>query len=478
MLSSRRKWLLAAPALYLVFFFGLTAAGIIGPDEARYASIGREMARSGDWVTPRLWGEPWFEKPPLLYWMIAAGNLAGWGPELAPRLPVALLSAAFLLVYYYLLRKEFGERAALFSAIILATSAGWVAYSSVAVTDLPLAVSFSLAMLLGLRWLSTGDRRFAAGSAFFLGVAVLAKGLVPLVLFVPLLWVGRKRWRDWVRPWPLAAFVLTAAPWYVLATAWNGQAFLQEFFWKQQFTRFASGVQLHPGPFWFYLPVLIAGLFPWIPVWLPVCRPSLYSDTRRRFLLLWVLFGLLFFSLSAGKLPGYLLPLFPAVAALAGLALNEMRDARWTLAACCLLLVVLPTVSASLPEAMAQGLSKTGITGWNWGFAIFCILMTAFLWWAERAGKREMAMVLLLLSVVSGLVYVKVTALPGVDGLLSARRVWRNVSGAPQPACVAEMGRNLRYSLNYYSVQPLPDCGQAPDPVRLRSLDGPPPVVD
>jgi 4-amino-4-deoxy-L-arabinose transferase-like glycosyltransferase len=477
-LSSWRKWLLAAPALYLLSFFGLTAAGIIGPDEARYASIGREMARSGDWVTPRLWGEPWFEKPPLLYWIIAAGNLAGLGPELAPRLPVALLSAAFLLVYYSLLRKEFGERAALFSTIILGTSAGWVAYSSVAVTDLPLSVSFSIAMLLGLRWLSTGDRRWAAGSAFFLGVAALAKGLVPLVLFVPLLWVGRKRWRDWVRPLPLAAFFLTAAPWYVLSTAWNGQAFLQEFFWKQQFTRFASGVQLHPQPFWFYIPVLVAGFFPWIPLWLPVCRPSLYRDARRRFLLLWAVFGLVFFSLSAGKLPGYLLPLFPAVAALAGLALDEMRDARWTLAACCLTLVVIPAVSGSLPDAMARGLSSTGITGWNWGVAIACILMAALVWRTVQAGRRETAMILLLLSTVTGIVYVKVTALPAMDGLLSARRVWGTVSGDPQQACVAEMGRNLRYSLNYYSVQPLPDCGQPSKPIRIRSLDGLPPFAE
>jgi 4-amino-4-deoxy-L-arabinose transferase-like glycosyltransferase len=477
-LSSQLKWLLAAPVLYLLFFFGLTAAGVIGPDEARYASIGREMARSGDWLTPRLWGEPWFEKPPLLYWMIAAGNLAGLGPELAPRLPVALLSAAFLIAYYFLLRKEFGERAALFSAIILGTSAGWLAYSSVAVTDLPLSVSFSMAMLLGLRWLSTGDRRFAAGSALFLGVAALAKGLVPLVLFVPLLWAGRKRWRDWLRPLPLAAFFLTAAPWYLLSTAWNGQAFLKEFFWKQQFTRFASGVQLHPQPFWFYVPVLLAGLFPWIPLWLPVCRPSLYRDARHRFLLLWAVFGLVFFSLSVGKLPGYLLPLFPAVAALAGLALDEMRDARWALAACCLTLIVIPAVSGSLPEAMARGLSRTGITGWNWEFAVVCILMTALVWWVERAGKRETAMVLLLYSVVSGMVYVKLTALPAMDGLLSARRVWSGVSGAPQQACVGQMGRNLRFSLNYYSVQPLPDCGQQPKPIRIRSLDGLPAILE
>ncbi|HSW51218.1 MAG TPA: hypothetical protein VLH09_13630, partial [Bryobacteraceae bacterium] len=91
MFAASGRWLVVAVALYLVYFYGLTGAGLIGPDEPRYASIGREMARSGDWVTPRLWGDPWFEKPPLLYWMTASATRLGLGDDLAPRLPVALL---------------------------------------------------------------------------------------------------------------------------------------------------------------------------------------------------------------------------------------------------------------------------------------------------------------------------------------------------------------------------------------------------
>ena len=68
-----RKLLLAAPLLVVLYFYGLTTTGLLGPDEPRYAAIGREMAISGDWVTPRLWGQPWFEKPALLYWMTAIG---------------------------------------------------------------------------------------------------------------------------------------------------------------------------------------------------------------------------------------------------------------------------------------------------------------------------------------------------------------------------------------------------------------------
>src|SRR5215470_1849698 len=104
-------WLFAALLIYFLYFFHLTAAGMLGPDEPRYAAIGREMARSGDWITPRLWGEPWFEKPALLYWMTGIGFRLGLGEDAAPRLPVAIVSAAFLVAFFYVLRRQVGERA-------------------------------------------------------------------------------------------------------------------------------------------------------------------------------------------------------------------------------------------------------------------------------------------------------------------------------------------------------------------------------
>src|SRR5271169_5098846 len=97
--------LVLAAACYFLFFHNLTGVGLLGPDEPRYASIGREMARSGDWLTPRLWGQPWFEKPPLVYWMTAAAFRAGLSEDLAPRLGVALLALGFLLFYWRSLRR-------------------------------------------------------------------------------------------------------------------------------------------------------------------------------------------------------------------------------------------------------------------------------------------------------------------------------------------------------------------------------------
>src|SRR5438445_5268183 len=111
-------WLLAALLIYFLYFFHLTTAGMLGPDEPRYAAIGREMARSGDWVTPRLWGQPWFEKPALLYWMTGAAFRLGLGDELAPRLPGATIGALFLGFFYWAMRREFGGQAAAIAAAI------------------------------------------------------------------------------------------------------------------------------------------------------------------------------------------------------------------------------------------------------------------------------------------------------------------------------------------------------------------------
>src|SRR5579862_8096154 len=155
--------LVGAAALFFLYFFGLTQTGLLGPDEPRYAAIGHAMARDGDWVTPRLWGEPWFEKPALLYWMTAIGFQAGLDLDLAPRLPVAMASVAFLLYFFFVLRREFGDWPALYATTILATSAGWLAFSRVAVTDLPMSVAFAAAMLPVM----SGRGRIRAGA--FLG---------------------------------------------------------------------------------------------------------------------------------------------------------------------------------------------------------------------------------------------------------------------------------------------------------------------
>ncbi len=305
-----RALLLLAVA-YLLYFHGMTAVGLHGPDEPRYASIGRAMASSGDWITPRLWGEPWFEKPALLYWLIAAGFRLGLGEEAAPRFLLALLSVAFLYAFFRLLREELTEEAAAYSAAILAASAAWLAYSRTAVTDIPLSVSFALAMLLTMEWHRSGNPRRLAWAGAAMGFAILAKGLVPIVLAAPLLWFGRKRILDLWR-FAIAALAV-AAPWYALCTAANGAVFLEDFILKHHLSRFATSELQHVQPFWFYLPVLLGAVFPWTPLVVLLRKPRGHAT---RFLWAWLLFGFVFFSAAQNKLPGYLLPLLPSLAAL------------------------------------------------------------------------------------------------------------------------------------------------------------------
>jgi 4-amino-4-deoxy-L-arabinose transferase-like glycosyltransferase len=142
--------LLALVALIGVSLSALGTAGLVGPDEPRYASIGREMALSGDWITPRLWGAPWFEKPPLLYWLIAWAHRAGLRDELAARLPGALCGAGFLVFYWWVLRRLGRVREAYVAVVLLGATAGWMAVGNVAATDMPLAASFNACLLAAL----------------------------------------------------------------------------------------------------------------------------------------------------------------------------------------------------------------------------------------------------------------------------------------------------------------------------------------
>lgn len=448
------KHLLAAPIVFLLFFYGLTTTGLLSADEPRYAAIGREMALSGDWITPRLWGEPWFEKPPLLYWLIALGFKVGLSDDLAPRLPVALLSAGFVLTFFHQVRREFGERAALYASGILATSAGWLAYSHVAVTDVPLAATFSAALLLCLPWVRSGGRRGLFGAGVLLGLAVLAKGLVPLALIAPVLLFAGRRWADL---FILAgATLVVATPWYILCYLRNGNVFLEEFIWKHHFSRFLSPELQHVQPWWFYIPVLIGLLFPWSPMIALV--PHRTADKRRNLLMVVAAFGFVLFSVAMNKLPGYVLPLLPAVAALAGVRLTEVRDVRWALVISAALLLAVPWVAGTLPQALAQGLGSSGFKVADPIATIPFLAATVVAWLFLRRGRRTYAVTTVAVAATFGVMYLKWRMFPELDRIVSARPLWREIRDNQDGYCVGNLHRSLRYGLNYYTHSPLPDC--------------------
>jgi 4-amino-4-deoxy-L-arabinose transferase-like glycosyltransferase len=447
-----KRWIFAALAvasIALLYLTSLTAMGMYSTDEPRYADIGRAMARTGDWITPHLWGQPWFEKPPLLYWMTATGFRLGLGTDIAPRLPMALLSVAFLGFFWWRLRDLFGERTAVCTAAILATTGGWLAYSHVAVTDLPVSVFFSAAVLLALAPRGREPHRVAAAAS--LGLAVLAKSVPPLVLFTPILFFDRRNWKRWFASWPIVVFAAVALPWHIVATLRNGWDLPYVLFVEQQVGRFLNSSRQHGQPWWFYLPVFLGLLFPWFAL-LPLAIRQATADLRLKTLAAILLLGLVFFSASLNKLPGYMLPLLPVTCVLLGSGLAaSARPERWLIAPV-ILLGTLPFAAAVVPQAAAEGLGATPL---DWRLAFSGLAAAAAAAAILLFGLRAFALPAAFLLAVSGFFWLETDVFTKLDRAATARPLWL----ATHPSCSPVLARSMLYGLYYYSEKELPPCG-------------------
>jgi 4-amino-4-deoxy-L-arabinose transferase-like glycosyltransferase len=446
-----RRIVLAVAILMLgaLYLTGLTRMGMYGPDEPRYAAIGRAMAQTGEWVTPTLWGEPWFEKPPLLYWMTAVGFKAGLSPDLAPRLPVALLAVSFLVFFWWRMDRVFDETTANCATAILATSAGWLAYSHIAVTDLPLTAFFSAAVLFSLPAGDCDQSPFRIAAAIALGLAVLAKSLPPVVIFLPVLLLDYRNRRHWFG-WPLAAFAAVVLPWHVAATMRNGPHFIYVLFIQQQFGRFFSDALQHVRPWWFYGPVFLLLLFPWFPL-LPLALRHARDDARTRRLAVVAITGMFFFSASVNKLPGYVLPLLPVTCALMGVALaRTVGVQRWIIFPVALL-GLLPVAASAVPEAAAHGLRAVRMP---WPAALAGLGAATCAGCAIAWGLKHRALPLAVSLVAVGFFWMELTLFPAMDRAGSARILW----SGNRLDCAPALPRGVLYGLYYYSEKRIPDC--------------------
>ena len=445
MLSRSPILAIAFLAITFLYTWSLNRSGIITPDEPRYAAIARNMAATGDYVSPVLWGEPWFEKPALLYWLSAAGYRLGLPGEFAPRLPVALLSVLFLGFFYFALSRFLAaEETAAIATAMLGTSVFWFAFSQVAVTDLPLAVTFNaglLCLLLGWRW--------TAGVLF--GLSLLAKGLVAPVLLLPALWLVRRDWRQWVLPALVSLAV--AALWYVPVTLKYGMAFWQVFFIEHHLGRFAKPELQHVQPFWFYLPVILGAMMPWTVLAL---SPKVFKDPRTKAFGWTALWGLLFFSMAKNKLPGYLLPLIPSLCVLGAVRFQASRHKKCLLALCLVSLTVVAFACELVPAVMASGLNRNSFTGagFHWWFLPFGLLCI----------RPNFQVAVVATFVV--LFWFQWSKLEQIDLQGSARPVWGEMKNKPVAEQCVEPGgsRSIRYGLNYYAGRSLPACPESGKP--------------
>lgn len=299
------------------------------PDEGRYVEIPREMVETGDWITPRLNGVKYFEKPALFYWMQATAIKMFGINEFSMRLWVAILAALTVIGVYRFVRYFESEHAAFFAGSILISSALFYALSRLIILDMPLTCFTALAMLSffyafhqdGLK------RRFGFyGFAVCLALGVLTKGIVTLAIAGPVIvaWLSfNKQWGN-LRPfYPFTAaliLLLIAAPWHILASFANHD-FVHKYFIVEHFERYTTTVHMRYQPVWYFVPIFLVGLLPWTLNLFHAqnLKRDVYDPYDiKSFLWIWLVWVIGFFSISNSKLIPYILPAFPPAAILLG----------------------------------------------------------------------------------------------------------------------------------------------------------------
>jgi len=321
-----------------LFFFGLGAVPLWEPDEGIHAASSKEIVLSGDWITPKFNGENFYDKPILHNWFVAISFLVLGFTEFAARLPAAILGLGGVVITYLLGRRMFGPWAGILSGVILATSPEYVVLSRTVVHDICLAFFVLLALFSFYAGFKNERHRKRYFTLFYisLGFAVLAKGpvgvLLPALIVGLFLFLQRKLsfLKEMGIGWGILIFLAVAAPWYILISMKN-KDYGGYFFIQQNLMNFLSSEARHHGPFYYYLPALFAGFFPWsfflpLAFYRAVLRGVKKIGEDHLFLLVWFFVIFIFFSLASSKLTTYILPLFPAASLLVGKLWNDLIE--------------------------------------------------------------------------------------------------------------------------------------------------------
>lgn len=349
-LSERQKSWLTLGSLWLLLLLMAALRPLAVPDEGRYGEIGRWMLQSGDWLTPRLNGLPFFHKPPLLYWLQAM-SLATFGiNEVALRL-VPALHAGLMLVALYLSARLIGtEHMARRAVLMLGTSLTFLVGGQYVNHDMLVATWIGVAIWCFAFAFMAGDKPnallarlgFAACALGMLSKGLIGIALPGMVLVIWLLWTRQFK-KVLYLPWfsGLALFALMALPWFVLAQQ-KYPAFFDYMFIGQQLNRYTATTYNNPQPWWFYLLALVLLFFPWVFFALNQLRrearapaaamaeplPPPLATAWWSLCWIWVVAIIAFFSIPNSKLVGYALPVMPPLALLAALGWERAMAQR------------------------------------------------------------------------------------------------------------------------------------------------------
>ena len=336
-----RAALLVVAIAFSLSFFRLGSVTLFDVDEAVFSEATKEMVESGDWITPTYNGARRYDKPILFYWLMAASYMVFGINEFGARFPSAFTAFLLVLVVFFFVKHVWDEKRAFYAAVSLMLSVYFLVYSHAAVTDMALTLFITLSLLSFFRAIypigttSGKEGRYIYGFYLFSSLAFLTKGLIGIVfpfgiaVIHMLLTVG---WKGAVKVLNLKGmllFLLISLPWYGAQLALNDREFIDQFFIKHHFKRYLGVISGHKGPFYYYIPVLLVGLFPWVAFLPAGIRNTLREKERLSlFALLWFAFVFIFFSLSTTKLPNYILPAVPAVSFLAATGMT-VADTRW-----------------------------------------------------------------------------------------------------------------------------------------------------
>lgn len=329
---SRRKDFLIITFLitstFYLFFFKMGEPSLWQADEPIYGEVSKQIMKLGDWITPHFNYKEWFDKPPLYMWITSIFYRIFGCSEFSTRLASSLFGTGEIILVYIFGKVLFNRKAGFFAAFSLATSMQFLIQSRLALLDVPLTFFITLSFFFFYIAFENPQRKVFLYSAFLsMALATLTKGpvgfLLPLVAFFFFLFLTKNLHRlKQERKTFLLAFLIffIASSWWYLAQIYiHGRAFIDNFFILRNIKRFTTPFEGHTGPFYYYIPVLLLGFFPWSS-FLPLSFFYLKKGKKHKTLLIfsWILVIFLFFSSARSKLPGYILPLYPACALCVG----------------------------------------------------------------------------------------------------------------------------------------------------------------